>query len=66
MVTKEVKTLDYLDGEEAGLKSASVLIEGTNAYGFLKSEAGVHRLFVFLRLTLREDGILLCFTGGYA
>ena len=39
-----MKTLDYLDGEEAGLKSASVLIEGTNAYGFLKSEAGVHRL----------------------
>lgn len=40
----QVKTLDYLDGEEAGLKSASVLIEGVNAYGFLKSEAGVHRL----------------------
>ena len=40
----QVKTLDYLDGEEAGLKSASVLIEGENAYGFLKSEAGVHRL----------------------
>ncbi len=40
----KVKTLDYLDGDEAGLKSASVLIEGTNAYGFLKSENGVHRL----------------------
>lgn len=40
----QVKTLDYLDGEEAGLKSASILIEGINAYGFLKSEAGVHRL----------------------
>jgi peptide chain release factor 2 len=39
-----VKTLDYLDGEEAGLKSASVLIEGENAYGYLKSEVGVHRL----------------------
>ncbi len=39
-----VKTLDYLDGEEAGLKSASILIEGPNAYGYLKSEAGVHRL----------------------
>jgi peptide chain release factor 2 len=39
-----VKTLDYLDGEEAGLKSASILIEGENAYGFLKSEHGVHRL----------------------
>lgn len=36
--------LDFLDGEEAGYKSAVLLIEGHNAYGFLKSEAGVHRL----------------------
>lgn len=40
----KVKILDFLDGEEAGLKSASVLVEGTNAYGFLKGESGVHRL----------------------
>ena len=40
----KVKVLDYLDGDEAGIKSASILIEGANAYGFLKSEAGVHRL----------------------
>ncbi len=39
-----VKLLDYLDGDEAGLKSASLLIEGLNAYGFLRSETGVHRL----------------------
>jgi peptide chain release factor 2 len=39
-----VKTLDYLDGEEAGIKSASILLEGENAYGFMKSEVGVHRL----------------------
>ena len=38
------KVLDYLDGEEAGIKSASILVEGENAYGFLKSESGVHRL----------------------
>ncbi len=38
------RILDYLDGEEAGLKSASILIEGLNAYGFLRSETGVHRL----------------------
>lgn len=38
------KTLDYLDGDEAGLKSASIMVEGENAYGYLKSEAGVHRL----------------------
>ncbi len=40
----KVKLLDYLAGEEAGIKSASILITGTNAYGFLKSEHGVHRL----------------------
>ena len=38
------KILDYLDGDEAGLKSASIMIEGPNAYGFMKSESGVHRL----------------------
>ncbi len=36
--------LDFLDGDAAGLKSAVLLIEGENAYGFLKSESGVHRL----------------------
>lgn len=39
-----VKMIDFLDGEEAGLKSAVLLIEGVNAYGYLKSENGVHRL----------------------
>lgn len=40
----KVKELDYLEGEEAGLKSVTVLIEGENAYGYLKGEMGVHRL----------------------
>ncbi len=40
----KVKTIDYLDGDTAGLKSAVILVEGENAYGYLKSEAGVHRL----------------------
>jgi len=39
-----VKILDFLDGDEAGLKSATMLIEGENAYGYLRSESGVHRL----------------------
>ena len=40
----KVTEVDYLDGEEAGLKSAVLLIQGENAYGYLKSESGVHRL----------------------
>ena len=40
----KVELLDYLDGDDAGLKSASILIEGDNAYGYMKSESGVHRL----------------------
>lgn len=36
--------IDFLDGDEAGLKSAVLLIEGENAYGYLRSESGVHRL----------------------
>ena len=39
-----VKLIDWLDGEEAGLKSATLMIEGPWAYGYLKSENGVHRL----------------------
>ena len=39
-----VKILDYEDGDEAGIKSAAISIEGENAYGFLRSENGVHRL----------------------
>ena len=40
----KVTLVDYLDGEDAGLKSASIIIEGENAYGYLKSESGIHRL----------------------
>ncbi len=40
----DVKLIDWLDGEEAGIKSATIMILGTNAYGYLKSENGVHRL----------------------
>ena len=39
-----VETLDYLDGDEAGIKSVTLQINGENAYGYLKSEHGVHRL----------------------
>ncbi|MCY0893427.1 MAG: peptide chain release factor 2 [Acidibacillus sp.] len=40
----KVETLDYLPGDEAGLKSVTLLISGHNAYGYLKAEKGVHRL----------------------
>ena len=40
----KVTVMDYLDGDEAGIKSATIKIDGENAYGFLKSEHGVHRL----------------------
>jgi len=40
----KVSVLDYLAGEEAGIKSITLLIEGENAYGYLKAEKGVHRL----------------------
>lgn len=39
-----VKELDYLEGEEAGIKSVTFLVTGDNAYGYLKAEIGVHRL----------------------
>ena len=40
----KVSTLDYLDGDVAGIKSATILVEGENAYGYLKGEMGIHRL----------------------
>lgn len=40
----KVKLTDWLDGDEAGIKSATIFVEGINAYGYLKSENGVHRL----------------------
>ena len=39
-----MEVLDYLDGDEAGIKSVTFQVNGTNAYGYLKSEKGVHRL----------------------
>lgn len=40
----KTETLDYIDGEEAGIKSVTFLLEGLNAYGYAKCEKGVHRL----------------------
>jgi peptide chain release factor 2 len=43
----KVETVDYLPGDEAGVKSVTLLIKGHNAYGYLKAEKGVHRFFNF-------------------
>ncbi|MGC8724314.1 MAG: peptide chain release factor 2 [Acidobacteriota bacterium] len=40
----EVELLDYQDGDTAGIKSATIMVKGAYAYGYLKSESGVHRL----------------------
>ncbi len=40
----KVKLMDWLDGDGAGIKSATIMVEGLNAYGYLKAENGVHRL----------------------
>ena len=40
----KVTLLDYQEGEEAGIKSVSIMVKGLNAYGYLKNEKGVHRL----------------------
>src|SRR5699024_7385678 len=40
----KIETLNYLAGDEAGVKSVTLLIKGYNAYGYLKAEKGIHRL----------------------
>lgn len=40
----KIKTLDFLEGDEAGIKSVTILLEGINAYGYAKCEKGIHRL----------------------
>jgi len=49
----EVQELDFLEGEEAGIKSVTFLVKGENAYGYLKGEMGVHRL---VRITPFDAG----------
>ena len=53
----KVETVDYLPGDEAGIKSVTLLIKGHNAYGYLKAEKGVHRLVQFLHLIHQDVAI---------
>ena len=54
----KLSELDYLAGDGAGLKSVTFLVEGLNAYGYLKAEKGVHRLVEFLLLMRIKKDIL--------
>ena len=52
----KTEVLDYLDGDEAGIKSVTIQINGENAFGYLKSERGVHRLVRIPPLMRQENG----------
>ena len=54
----KTEVIDYLDGEEAGIKSVTFSIEGLNAYGYIKSEKGVHRL-VRIYLSIQPPDVIL-------
>ncbi len=51
----QTEVLDYLDGDEAGIKSVTIQINGVNAFGYLKSEKGFTVWYVFLRLMRLES-----------
>lgn len=55
----KTEVLDYLDGDEAGIKSITFEVNGENAYGYLKSERGVHRLVRISHLMRQERDRLL-------
>ena len=55
------KKLDFLDGEEAGLKTITLEIKGENAYGYLRSEKGVHRLVRISPFNGGKTPDILCF-----
>ena len=62
-----VTELDYLDGDEAGIKSVTMRVEGLNAYGYLKAEKGVHRLVRISPFDANSRRhTLLCGAGSYA
>ena len=53
----QIKELDFLDGDEAGIKSVTFQISGENAYGYLKAEKGVHRLVRISPFDANKGGI---------
>ena len=62
-----MEVLDYLDGDEAGVKSVTFQVNGENAFGYLKSEKGVHRLVRISPVQCgRKAADLLCILRCYA
>ena len=60
----KVEVMDFLAGDEAGVKSVTLSIEGINAYGYLKSEKGVHRLVRISPFDANgREAYILCFGG---
>jgi peptide chain release factor 2 len=55
----KIELLDYQAGDEAGIKSVTMMIKGDYAYGYLKAERGVHDLSVFLHLIQMPEDIHL-------
>ena len=60
-----VSSIEESSGEEAGIKSCTLLVEGFNAYGWGKTESGVHRWYVFLLSTLLLEDILVLPQYGF-
>ena len=61
----KTKIIDYQRGEEAGVKSVTMIISGFKSFGYLKNESGIHRLVRIHLLTLIREGIQVFQVYGF-